>query len=76
MLITVSLIFVIITLLILKCYKKDNFENCGPSAPNVKPPNWYIPEKFDINKWKTDVYPDIGSAEENADSLTYRYWRF
>lgn len=76
MFITIFLIFVIITLLLFKCYNKDNFENCSPSAPNVKPPDWYIPETYNINKWKTEVYPDIGSEQENTDSLSYRYWRF
>lgn len=70
------LVLIILILLLINFDKIDNFSNCGPSAPNVNPPDWYVPEPLDLNKWATRIYPDRGTLQNNINSITYRFWQF
>jgi hypothetical protein len=70
------LILIILVLLLLVVDNVDNFTNCGPSTPNISPPEWYIPENLNLKNWATRIYPDRGSIEKNFNSTAYRYWQY
>lgn len=70
------LVLIVIILLLLAMDKVDNFSNCGPSAPNIPPPDWYVPEPVNLNKWATRMYPDMGTLQNNINSSAYRFWQY
>ena len=70
------LVLIIIILLLIAYDRVDNFSNCGPSAPNVCPPKWYIPKPFNLKEWATRIYPDMGSLENNINSCASRFWQY
>lgn len=70
------LVLITIILLLIAFNRVDNFSNCGPSAPNVDPQEWYVPEPLDLNKWATRTYPDMGSVQKNINSSCYRFWQY
>jgi hypothetical protein len=70
------LVLIIILLLLVTFDRIDTFKNCGPSAPNIPPPNWYVPEPLDLNKWATRMYPDMGNLNDNVNSSAYRFWQY
>ena len=70
------LVLIVIILLFIAYDRVDNFWNCGPSAPNIKPPDWYVPEPLDLNKWATRMYPDMGTLQKNINSSAYRFWQY
>ena len=72
----ITIILIIIILILSLCNNFEYFKNCGPSAPNVQPPDWYVPENMNIKNWTTRMYPDRGSIEKNANSVAYRFWQY
>ena len=70
------LVLIVIILLLIGYDRVDNFTNCGLSVPNIDPPEWYVLEPLDLNKWATRMYPDMGSLEKNINSSAYRFWQY
>lgn len=70
------LVLIVIILLLVAYDRVDNFSNCGPSASNIDPPEWYVPEPLDLNKWATRMYPDMGTLDNNVKSSAYRFWQY
>ena len=70
------LVLIIIILLLIGFNKVDNFKNCGPSAPNIPPPDWYVPEPLNLKNWATRMYPDMGTLQKNINSSAYRFWQY
>jgi hypothetical protein len=70
------LVLIIIILLLIALDKVDGFKNCGPSAPNIPPPNWYVPEPLNLRNWATRMYPDMGTLQKNINSSAYRFWQY
>jgi hypothetical protein len=71
------LLLIVIVICMCKYNNVDNFSNCGPSAPNVKPPEWYIPQTvLNYKNWETPMYTSLGHLNTDRDSLAYRFWQF
>lgn len=70
------LVLIIIILLLIAFDKVDGFKNCGPSAPNIPPPIWYVPEPLNLKNWATRMYPDMGTLQKNINSSAYRFWQY
>lgn len=69
-------ILIIVLIFLISLNNRDNFKNCGPSAPNIPPPEWYVPEKLNLSKWATRMYPDRGTLIDNFNSTSYRFWQY
>ena len=70
------LVLIIIILLLITFDKVDGFKNCGPSVPNIPPPDWYVPEPLNLRNWATRMYPDMGTLQKNINSSAYRFWQY
>lgn len=71
-----AILLTLILILMIFTPQVDKFINCGHSAPNVEPPAWYRPKKYNIKDWATRMYPDRGSTGKNFDSVAYRFWHY
>jgi hypothetical protein len=60
---------IVILIFIILC-TRENFSNCGPSAPNVKPPDWFIPQDLNLKYWKTHM------NNVPIESSAYRFWQY
>lgn len=69
-----AILLTLILILMIFTQQIDNFINCGPSAPNVEPHEWYRPKKYNINDWITPMYSDKDCTPVKIDSLAYRHW--
>lgn len=70
------LVLIIVILLLIAFDKVDGFKNCGPSAPNIPPPDGYVPEPLNLRNWATRMYPDMGTLQKNINSSAYRFWQY
>lgn len=78
----IALIILVIVICLIFCTTcKENFEGIS-----IKPPEWFIKEKYDVKNWFTPYYPDQISKPEcmhdrgdheklNFLSSAYRFWK-
>ena len=80
----VAVIAVIATFGAMVCGKKsEQF-----TLPSPRPPEWFLPEPYQVDKWLTKYYPDQLSVNQctpynrgpvgalNFNSSSYRFMRF